>query len=110
MPNFILTRSSVIMCPHGGMVMHVPMSYSGELINGQLPLLLSDLYVVAGCPFFSPAGPSPCIRANWTNPSVTRLIGGMPVLTTASIGLVQSAAGVAQGAAVIASFQTVETD
>jgi hypothetical protein len=111
MPNFILTRASVIMCPHSGMVMHVPMSFGGELIGGQLPLLLSDLYFVAGCPFSSPAGPSPCSRVIWTNASVTRLIGGIPVLTNASIGLAQSASGVAQGGVVtVASFQTVETD
>ena len=110
MPNFILTRSSVITCPHGGMVMHVPMSFTGELIGGQLPLLLSDLYFVAGCPFLLPDAPSPCIRVIWTNASVTRLIGGIPVLTNASIGIVQSASGVAQGFAIIASYQTVETD
>lgn len=110
MPNYILTKSSVIICPHGGMVVHTPTSYSGELINGQLPLLLNDIYTVVGCPFLSPGGASPCIRVNWINPSPTRMIGGIPVLTIASIGLVQSPSGIDQGVAVIASFQTVETD
>lgn|SRR5215203_2351098 len=110
MPNFILTRSSVILCPHGGMVMHVPMSFAGELINGELPMLLSDLYFIAVCAFSSAYGPSPCIRVIWTNASPTKQIAGIPVLTSASIGLVQSPAGVAQGAVTIASHQTIVTD
>jgi hypothetical protein len=92
------------------MVMHVPMSFAGELIGGQLPLLLSDLYFVAGCPFSTPYEASPCNRVIWTNASVTRLIGGIPVLTNASIGIVQAPNGAAQGSVIIASFQTVETD
>jgi len=110
MPNFILTRSSVILCPHGGMVTHVPMTFSGELINGELPMLLGDLYFVAGCPFSSPYGPSPCIRVVWTSGSPTKSINGIPVLTNASMGLIQSPSGVAQGAVIIVSHQTVVTD
>jgi hypothetical protein len=92
------------------MIMHVPMSFAGELIGGQLPLLLSDLYFADGCPFSTPSAPSPCIRVIWANASVTRLINGIPVLTNAGNGIVQSANDAAQGAAIIASFQTVETD
>jgi hypothetical protein len=110
MPNFILTRSSVIMCPHGGMVTHVPTSFSGEVVNGELPLLLSDAYFVAGCANFNSFGPSPCHRVIWTNASTTRLIGGIPVLTNASTGLVQTPNGIVQGSASIASFQTVVTE
>ncbi|HEY0458552.1 MAG TPA: hypothetical protein VGC97_05320 [Pyrinomonadaceae bacterium] len=89
------------------MAAHVPMSYSGELINGELPMLLDDLYVVAGCAFSSPYGPSPCIRVVWTNPSATKSIGGVPALTNASIGLVQSRGSAAQGVVFIASHRTV---
>lgn len=112
MPNFILTKSSLILCPHGGMVMHVPLSPFAELINGEPPMLLNDQYLVAGCPFMTPSGPGPgpCLRVIWINPSVKKLINGQPVLTNASTGMVHSATGLPQGIVVIASFQTQVMD
>ena len=110
MPNFILTKSSIILCPHGGMVTHVPMSYSGEFINGELPMLMNDMYFIAGCPFIFGDSISPCLRVIWITGSVTKLINGIPVLTNASIGICESPAGVPQGPPIIAAFQTIVTD
>jgi hypothetical protein len=106
MPNFILTRSSVILCPHGGMVMHMPYGVSAELINGEPPLMLSDIYTVAGCPQVASGPGMACMSVQWTSHSVTKLINGIPVLTHTSVGLCQSIGGVIQGTAIIASFQT----
>ena len=92
------------------MVTHVPAGFAGELINGQLPLMLNDMYFVAGCPFFVGESPSPCLRVIWTTASVTKLIGGVPVLINTSLGISQSMSGVPQGMAIIASFQTIITD
>jgi hypothetical protein len=110
MPNFILTRSSVILCPHGGIVTHIPLSANRELINGELPMLVNDQFFVAGCPFMSPMGPMPCLHVIWTNASITKLINGVPVLTNASIGMVHAVNSMPQGIVVIASFQTQVTD
>jgi hypothetical protein len=110
MPNFILTKSSVIVCPHGGMVAHMPMSYPGELINGEVPMLFNDTYVVSGCSHFVAGSGSACLRVEWTLPSPTKRIGGIPVLINTSVGLCRSASGTVQGPAVVAAFQTAVTD
>jgi hypothetical protein len=110
MPNFILTKSSVIMCPHGGTVTHIPLTNQRGTVNGELLLFPNDRSTVAGCPFSMPQGASPCFRVVWTNPSKNFMMQGKSVLTSASIGLVQTAGNTPQGTAVIASFQTIVTD
>jgi hypothetical protein len=92
------------------MVTHIPTRITRNLINGEIPLLLTDTYIVAGCPFFMGNVPSPCMKVNWLSPSTTRIIEGVPVLLNTSIGICQSAAGVAQGPANIISFQTREPE
>src|SRR3954471_2985905 len=110
MPNFILTKSSVILCPHGGTVMHIPLTNQRATVNGESLLFLNDQYIVAGCPFSASQGASPCNRVVWTNPSKNFMAQGKTVLTSASIGLIQTASGIAQGAAIISSFQTALQD
>ena len=110
MPNFILTRSSVIMCPHGAHVTHIQLTNQRATVNGELVLFPNDQYLVAGCPSSLSPGASPCYRVIWTNASKNFMVQGKAVLTSASIGLIQTASGTAQGAAIIASFQTVATD
>jgi len=109
MPNFILTKLSVIICPHGGMVMHISKS-AGAKLNGEAPLLVNDFYTVAGCPFTKPNGASPCHFVTWNNPSKTVQFGGVPALTNASVGTVQSFGGIPQGLVVVLTHQTVATD
>jgi hypothetical protein len=114
MLHFLLTRRSVITCIHGGMVTHIPKSFSGELINGELLMLLTDEYPIVGCPnrlsFGNESVGSPCIRVEWMTASTIRLIGGVPVLTHTSTGLCYSAGGAAQGPPIILTFQTVEAE
>jgi hypothetical protein len=105
MPNFILTRSSVILCPHGGIVTHIPLNYSSYRVNGEIVMLLTDQYVIVGCPGTGQGGG--CLSVVWTNPSPFLLVSGSPALTNASIALCQSVTGVAGGPAIIASFQTL---
>lgn len=105
MPNFILTRSSVIVCPHGARVTHVPQTNRRATVNGETLLFPNDFYTVAGCPH-----PSPCHRVVWANPSKNFAAGGKPVLTSGSIGMIQTFSGAAQGEANILSHQTVVTD
>lgn len=107
---FLLTKNSVIVCPHGGTVTHAPTGSSGKLINGEAPMLLNDVYFVVGCPFTASNYASPCYRVNWVSGSKTRLINGVPVLTNTSIGICENTAGAPQGPAIISSCQTREAD
>ena len=109
MLNYLLTKRSVITCPHGGMVAHSPMSY-GELINGELPLLLNDIYTVVGCPFSVAGQWSACQRVKWITGSTKRLINGVPVLLNTSTGICESVTGAPQGIAMILSHQLTETE
>lgn len=106
MSSFILTKRSVILCPHGGMVSHIPMSKTSYRVCGDVPMLLLDRYVVSGCPNRD----YPCGNVSWENPSTTLYVNGVPALLNTSIGFCLTQASVPQGAAVIASFQTVVTE
>ena len=110
MPNYILTRSSVIICPHGARVTHVPLTSQRSTVNGELVLFPNDQYVIAGCPFATSGGASPCHRVVWTNVSKNFMMNGKAVLTSASLGTVLTFAGSAQGAATVLSHQTIATD
>ena len=92
------------------MVTHVPVGFAGELINGELPMMLTDTYFVAGCPNLLDGVMSACFRVMWLTGSPTKFINGVPVLTNISIGICQSTAGIPQGPPIIAAFQTVVMD
>lgn len=104
MAPLLLNTNSVIMCPHGGLVAHVPGTFTSYRIAGRPPMLQSDTYLVQGCPFYG-AGPSPCTNVIWVTASAMLVVRGIPALTQASVGMCQSAAGIAQGPAIIASCQ-----
>lgn len=104
MPPLLLNTNSVIMCPHGGMVVHAPGTFTSYRIAGRPPMLQSDNYLVQGCPFQA-AGLSPCTHVFWVTASATLVVRGIPALTQASVGICQAAGGQAQGPAIIASCQ-----
>ena len=105
MPLPLLNTSSVILCPHGGIVQHVPTTVTTFRVDGRRPMLLSDVYLVAGCPCQT-WGPSPCTMVTWVSGSSLLFVKGQPVLTAASVGLCMSVGGMAQGPAMIASVNT----
>ena len=106
MPNYILTTGSVVLCPHGGVVNHIPMGTGDFLIEGMPPMLLTDTYLVSGCPNASGGGASPCLNVFWINPSNYLFVRGVPALTNISTGLVADYRGAPAGPAIITSFQT----
>lgn len=108
--GFVLTKRSVILCPHGGMVMHIPASFSGELVNGEIPMLINDIYVVVGCPNFMGGASSACTKVIWTTASTSYFINGVPVLIHTSTGICRNASGTPQGPPIVAAFQTSVTD
>ena len=84
---FLLTTASVMMCPHGGMVACAPVTSTSYRVAGQRPLLMTDVFVVAGCTFNVGGAAMPCNMIQWANPSVFLRIKGIPALTSSSVGL-----------------------
>ena len=105
MGNLLLNTQTVIMCPHGGIVTHIPLTYTSYRVDGRRPMFLTDQYLIAGCSFFSFMA-SPCSRIVWLSGSVNLIVNGQPVLTLSSVGLCQSASGIMQGPAIITYTQT----
>jgi hypothetical protein len=92
------------MCSHGGLVTHIPTTFTTYRIQGRQPMLLTDEYVIAGCPGMG--GPmGGCIRVQWVTGSTMLLVKGIPVLTQTSVGLCQTSNGITGGPAIIASTQ-----
>jgi hypothetical protein len=85
------------------------MSY-GELINGELPLLLNDLYTVIGCPFMMGRSDQFLSEREWVSGSTRRLVNGVPVLLNVSVGFCKNVFGGVQGPALILSHQLSETE
>lgn len=105
MGNLLLNTQTVIMCPHGGIVTHIPGTYTSYRVDGRLPMFLTDQYLIAGCPFLTYTA-SPCARVIWISGSVNLLVRGQPVLTSSSVGLCESASGIMYGPAIITNTQT----
>jgi hypothetical protein len=103
----LLNSNSVILCPHGGLVMHTPTSGTAYRIEGRPPMLLSDIYTINGCPYNGGGFPNPCILVLWVVGSTKMLVRGVPVLTQASLGLCQSASGMPNGPAIITACQLI---
>jgi len=93
------------MCPHGGIVTHVPLSGTSYRVDGRRPMLQSDEFLIIGCPNNN-GRPSPCVRVQWVTASNMLIVKGNRALTFESIGVCQSAAGMAQGPAIISHTQT----
>lgn len=105
MGNPILNSQAVLLCPHGAPITHVPGTFTSYRVNGYPPLLFTDQYLVSGCPFTIGSMGMACQRVQWVSPSTMLFVKGVPVLTSASIGLCIGQSGAPNGPAVIASFQ-----
>ncbi len=104
MGAFLLTTDSVILCPHGGIVTHVPTTFTTYRVQGRRPMLMTDEYLIAGCT--GTGGPmGGCFRIQWVTGSTMLIVKGVPVLTQSSVGICLTSAGVASGPAIIASVQ-----
>lgn len=101
----VLDAGTTIICPHGGQVTAIPATTRVRL-SGQPPLVVSDAFAVAACPFNVSGSPSPCTRVTWMLPATrVRVQGAAPLLST-SVGLCVNAAGAPQGTALVTGFQT----
>lgn len=101
-PNFLpLTTMSTLKCPHGGQVKITPTRPRpcpprlGSLVTE------NDSFNVCGCPFATPAGPSPCQRVYWLVSNSDLQVDGQNTLNYASIGSCVTQAGAPQGPVII---------
>ena len=107
--TFLLNSDSMIFCPHGGMVIHTPLSGTGYRVDGRFPMLLGDLYQVAGCPFMSNYGNS-CKLVTWVTASNMLIVKGQPALIATSVGLCQSFSGGSQGPAIVSAIRSTQME
>jgi hypothetical protein len=106
MPGPLFVVGAVAMCPHGGQITTI--SSDTRVLAGGMPVaLMTDQFMVAGCAFVVGTVPQPCIKVQWTTPTVETLINGQPAITALSVGLCIAANGAPNGPAIIASTQTM---
>ncbi|NNE67042.1 MAG: hypothetical protein HKN33_10800 [Pyrinomonadaceae bacterium] len=104
MSAYILTSGSTILCSHGAPVMHVPTTPTEYRIEGLPVMLMTDQYLIAGCP--AAAQGMGCFSVIWTNPSAMLLVRGIPALTNLSVGICQGS----NAPAMIVAHQLTETE
>jgi hypothetical protein len=108
----ILTVSSNIKCPHGGLVL-LTSSNRNLFANGMQILIESDIHMVAPgtCPFFVGSKYSPCVKVEWSGGSRNSKMSGIPLLTSNSLGKCLNSEGAVQGFAnIIDTQRNVLTD
>src|SRR5687768_18410112 len=105
MGDLLLHTGSVIMCLHGGTAVHVSTTWTSYRISGRPPMLQTDVYTIAGCPF-----PNPCTSIQWVTASTKLLVKGIPVLTQTSVGMCSSAGMVPNGPAIVTATQLGERE
>jgi len=83
MPGFVLHLGATVLCAHGGQA--TPMAPNPRVtLGGQAVVTLTSPYVVAGCPFISPA-PGPCVTGQFIVAATRVMVGGAPVVLQDSV-------------------------
>ncbi len=102
----ILTTASSVICPHGATVVLTTSNIKAR-IQGQPALLVTDVHVVAGCPFTIGPKYSPCVLVRWAVGAVQTKVDGISVLLQTSVGTCYSPEQAPQGVAVVVAVQPV---
>jgi hypothetical protein len=79
MPGFLLHLGATVMCMHAGQAQPV-VTNPRVRVSGQPTVTQASTYTIAGCPFATPAGPLPCVTAQWVVAAVRVRSNGVPVL------------------------------
>jgi hypothetical protein len=75
-----------MMCPHGGTVQAISAN-TRTRVGGAYALRGSDTFLIACCPFSTPAGPHPCMQVQWVAMAARSRAMGDFTLTQESVGL-----------------------
>jgi len=100
----LLTISSIMMCPHGGMVNAISANTRVQAAGGPV-LRSSDTFIIAGCPFVLVLVPHPCVSVNWVQPDTRSQVMGDFTLSEQSVGLCVAGDQAVQGAVLITFSQ-----
>jgi len=100
--GFILTASTVAICPHGAAIKNITNYAKDPLIHGHTIWTKGDMYEVQGCQY----GERRCNDVEWTWPSGKLFIGGNPVLTSNSIPNCRDSHMVVTGRGSLLVYQT----
>jgi hypothetical protein len=99
----LLTQSSTMTCPHGGIVTAIPGSTRASA-GGATVLRASDTFVIAGCTF-APVSPHPCVTVEWVVTAQRGRHSGDFVLSEASVGFCLAGDQARQGVVMIEATQ-----
>ena len=99
----ILTTTSTVMCPHGGMAQLITAN-TEAMVDGAPLLLQTDVHPIVGCTF-TPVSYSPCLTIRWVSAATRTSIRNVPVLLQTSVGLCLNAAQAPQGTALVVQVQ-----
>jgi len=83
----LLTKSDVIMCPHG-IPAQVVATNTRVTISGAPALVATDPIMVAGCPFTVGPAPAPCVTGKFMVPATRVTMNGVPAVTTTATPMV----------------------
>lgn len=86
MPGPILHLGATVICSHGGQATPAA-PFPRVLVSGQPVVTMASPYLIAGCPFVTPAGNGPCVTAQWIVGATRVLAGGQPVLIQSGISI-----------------------
>src|SRR5215470_231476 len=96
----LLTASSSMMCPHGGLVNAISANTRVQAAGGFI-LRSSDTFIIASCPFFLGPSPHPCVLVNWVQPDTQSQVLSDFTLSEESVGLCVAADQAVQGTVLI---------
>lgn len=74
------------MCPHGGQAIVVPQNMMVQIANSPV-LVMTDVFMIAGCAFVIAGAPAPCLTIQWTMPAMNVMANHTPVLLWTSMGM-----------------------
>ncbi|HKB32406.1 MAG TPA: hypothetical protein VKF16_00930 [Candidatus Dormibacteraeota bacterium] len=98
-----LTKSSTLMCPHGGTVSPIPANAKVSL--GDQIVLATDTFPIGACAFAPGGVPHPCVQVNWIVTALRATADGAAPLTTDCVGMCMAADGAVQGTVIIQTTQ-----
>jgi hypothetical protein len=79
MPGPAVTATTTVQCAHMGR--GTPTAPNSRVsILGQPVVTITSPYTIAACPFSTPAGPLPCVTAQFTTAATRVQAGGQPIL------------------------------
>jgi hypothetical protein len=100
----LLNRTSILMCPHGGMVQAIT-NNTRTMAAGDFVLRKSDTFLVTACPFVLGIVPHPCVQVQWVQPATQSQAASDFTLTEESVGLCVAPDMAVQGTVMIVFTQ-----